>query len=404
MNTVPSSGKRRRWPWIAGVAIIGAALAAWWWLGASRNQEAQGARRASAPVVVVTAKAETRDVPVRIKANGTVTALQSVDLRAQVTSTVREVHIREGQSVAKGDLLFTLDSRAEEANIRKAEAQVEKDKADLATAKRNLERQQELFRQKFISQAALDTAQNQVDTLTGQLAVDTAAIESARVARAYMEIRAPFAGRTGAINMRAGSLVQPGQATPGATLVTVTQIDPISVAFTLPEKELSGLQQALAAGPVSATATPTAGGEQFKGRITFVDNAVDTTTGTIRVKADFANPQAKLWPGMYATVEIASRVIPNATVVPAQAVQTGPDSRFVYVVGEDRKVTSRPVSLAYIEEGFAVVDGLPAGARVIVEGAQNVRPGTSVAEAARGSREAEQDEARKAGKGKKGAT
>jgi RND family efflux transporter MFP subunit len=183
MNAVLPSGKRRRWPWIAGVAVIGAALAAWWWFG-SRGQEAKGASRASAPVVVVTAKAETRDVPVRIKANGTVTALQSVDLRAQVTSTVREVHIREGQNVARGDLLFSLDSRAEEANLKKAEAQVEKDKADLATAKRNLERQQELFRQKFISQAALDTAQNLVDTLTGQLAVDTAAIESGRVARA----------------------------------------------------------------------------------------------------------------------------------------------------------------------------------------------------------------------------
>ena len=155
---------------------------------------------------------------------------------------------------------------------------------------------------------------------------------------------------------------------------------------------------------MSATAAPTAGGEQFKGRITFVDNAVDTTTGSIRVKADFANPQAKLWPGMYVNVDVAPRVIPNATVVPAQAVQTGPDSRFVYVVGEDRKVSSKTVSLAYVEEGLAVVDGLPAGARVIVEGAQNVRPGATIAEAARGSREAEQDEARKAGKGKKGAT
>src|ERR1700682_3537835 len=175
MNTVPSSGKRRRWPLVASLAIIGAALVAWWWLGASRNQEAQGAKRASAPVVVVTAKAETRDVPVRIKANGTVTALQSVDLRAQVTSTVREVHIREGQNVARGDLLFTLDSRTDEANLKKSLAQVEKDKADLATAKRNLARQRELFDQKFISQAALDTVQNQVDTLNGQMAIDQAA-------------------------------------------------------------------------------------------------------------------------------------------------------------------------------------------------------------------------------------
>jgi len=387
---------RRRWPWIAGALIIGALLA-WWWFG-SKSQEAKGASRGSAPVVVVTTKVETRDVPVRLKANGTVTALQSVDLRAQVTSTVLDVHFREGQTVAKGDLLFTLDARAEEANMRKAEAQIEKDKADLATAKRNLERQQELFRQKFISQSALDTVQNQVDTLTGQLAVDNAAMESTRVARAYMVIRAPFAGRTGTIGVRAGSLVQPGSSqTPGSVLVTVTQIDPISVAFTLPEKELPGVQAALRAGEIPVTASTQDGGETFRGKLTFVDNAVDTTTGTIRVKAEFANPGAKLWPGAYVNVDLAPRTLNAATVLPTQAVQTGPNSKFVYTVGEDKKVSSKAVTLAYVEEGFAVVQGIEPGTRVVVEGAQNVRPGTTVAEAA-----AEKPEVGKGeGKGKK---
>jgi RND family efflux transporter MFP subunit len=381
LNAVPLSGKRRRWPWIAGVLIIGGALAGWWF-GASKNQEAKGASRASVPVVVVTTKAESRDVPVRIKANGTVTALQSVDLRAQVTSTVRDVHIREGQNVAKGDLLFSLDARAEEANLRKAEAQIAKDNADLATAKRNLERQQELFRQKFISQSALDTVQNQVDTLTGQLAVDTAAMESSRVSRAYMEVRAPFAGRTGAIGVRAGSLVQPGGGlTVGAVLVTVTQIDPIAVAFTLPEKELPGIQAALRTGDVIVTATPQEGGEKFRGKLTFVDNAVDTTTGTIRVKAEFANPTARLWPGMYVNVDLAARTLSAATVLPTQAVQTGPNSKFVYAVGEDKKVVSKTVTLAYVEDAFAVVQGIEPGTRVVVEGTQNVRPGSTVAEA-----------------------
>ncbi|MGZ5040590.1 MAG: efflux RND transporter periplasmic adaptor subunit, partial [Usitatibacter sp.] len=212
MNAVPLSGKRRRWPWIAGVVLLVAAIIGWWWIGTSRKQEAKGATRA-ASTLVVSAKAQSRDVPVLLKANGTVTALQTVDIRAQITSTVREVHIREGQNVAKGDLLFSLDSRMDEANIRKAEAQIEKDRADLATARRNLVRQQELFQQRFISQAALDTSQNQVDTLTGQLAVDSAAAEGARVATAYTEIRAPFSGRTGAITVREGSLVQPGSGT-----------------------------------------------------------------------------------------------------------------------------------------------------------------------------------------------
>ena len=404
MNSVlPSGTPRRRWLWIASVLVIAAAFAVWWWFGSSKSQEAKGATRANVPVVVVTTKAEARDVPVRLKANGTVTALQSTDLRAQVTSTVRDVHIREGQNVGKGDLLFSLDARAEEANLRKGEAQIDKDKADLATAKRNLDRQQELFRQKFISQAALDTVQNSVDTLTGQLAVDTAALESSKVSRAYMEIRAPFAGRTGAIGVRAGSLVQPGAATtPGAVLVTVTQIDPIAVAFTLPEKELPGLQAALRAGEVPVNASPQDGGDTFRGKLTFVDNAVDTTTGTIKVKAEFANPTARLWPGMYVNVELAPRTLTGATVLPTQAVQTGPNNKFVYTVGEDKKVTSTPVTLSYVEEKFAVVQGIAPGARVIVEGTQNVRPGSTVAEA---QREGEKSEPGKGeGKGKKKAS
>ncbi|HZZ95092.1 MAG TPA: efflux RND transporter periplasmic adaptor subunit [Usitatibacter sp.] len=406
-KTIDTPRKRKRWPLVVGVLVIGGALSGWWWLGSSRNQEAQGARRPPGAIPVVTARAEERDVPVRLQVNGTVTTLRSVDVRAQVTSTVREVHIQEGQTVKAGQLLFSLDSRNDEANLRKAQAQVEKDKSDLLTAKRNLDRQVDLFKQKFISQAALDTAQNQVDSLTGQMAIDTAAVESARVAVAYDEIRAPFAGRTGVINVRAGSLVQPSanaSTTTSPPLVTITQIDPISIAFTLPETELPALQAALAAGDVPVTATPQAGGETVRGKVTFVDNAVDSSTGTIRVKADFDNRSMRLWPGMYATVQLAPRTIAHATVVPAQAVQTGPDSRFIYVVGDDRKVQQKTIQLAYVEKGFAVVSGVAPGARVVVEGAQNLRPGSAVAEAKNtdlgGPAEAVKDEAPKAGKRK----
>ena len=370
---------KRRGFWIGGIVVALVVAVGAWRLFADRGQDAQAARKGSGgPTAVVTAVAERRDVPVRLKANGTVTAVQSVDLRAQVTSTVREVHIREGQSVRQGDLLFSLDSRTEDANLKKALAQVEKDRADLSTAQRNLERQRDLFKQKFISQSALDTAQNQVDTLTGQLAIDSAAVEAARVARAYDEIRAPFSGRTGTISVRAGSLVQPGAT--ASPLLTITQIDPITVAFTLPERELAGLQQALSAGGVQVSAAPQGGGTPHVGRIVFVDNAVDTATGTIRVKAEFPNPKALLWPGMFVNVELAPRTLAAATVVPAQAVQTGPESRFVYVVGADGKVNPQVVAISYIEERFAVVTGLAPGARVVVEGAQNLRPGTAVTE------------------------
>ena len=393
--------KPRRWPWVLAVVAVLGAAAGGWWFGGSRSPDVQAAKKPPGPIPVVTAVAEGRDVPVRLKANGTVTPVQSVEVRAQITSTVREVHIREGQSVSKGDLLFSLEARTEEANLRKAEAQVEKDRADLATAQRNLERQRELFRQKFISQSALDAVQNQVDTLTGQLAIDTAAVEGARAAIAYTQIRAPFAGRTGTISVRAGSLVQASTNATSPPLVTITQVDPITVSFTLPERELPAMQAAIAGGGLAVTASPQAGGEPHKGRVVFLDNSVDAATGTIRVKAEFPNPKAALWPGMYVNVETSPRMLTGATVVPAQAVQTGPENRFVYVVGADRKVSPRPVTLTYVEEGFAAVEGIAAGSRVVVEGAQNLRPGSSVAEADRGPGTAPPSPGDRKGGGKK---
>ncbi len=375
MDSAPNAARpgNRRLIVAAMVLVLAGAGGGWWYAAQSRPAPAAAKGAGAVPVTVATV--ERRDVPVRIRANGTVVAIQTVDLRAQVTSTVKEVHIREGQFVGKGDLLVSLDSRTEEANLRKAEAQVQKDRADLENGRRTLERQRQLFQQKFIAQAALDTAENQVATLEGQLAVDTAALEAARVAVAFTQIRASFAGRTGAIGVRPGSVVQPN----GTVLLTVTQIDPIQVSFTLPEKELAGLQQAVAAGAVTADVQFDEGRQRLTGRVNFLDNAVDTATGTLRVKAEFANAASKLWPGMFVNVTLAPRTLAQASVVPVQAVQTGPDSRFVYVVGEDGKVASRVVTVPYLDAGIAVVSGVEPGAKVVVEGAQNLRPGTLVA-------------------------
>ncbi|QJR15859.1 efflux RND transporter periplasmic adaptor subunit [Usitatibacter palustris] len=373
-----ATSKRRVWIATFVVVLVAAGLGTWYWLG-SKSSEAQGARKGPAPIPVVTAKVESRDVPVKLRANGNVVALQSVEIRPQVTSTVRAIHFTEGQSVKAGELLFSLDARADEANMRKAQAQVEKDKADLLTATRDFERQKELFNQKFISQAALDVAQNKVDTLRGQIAVDQAAADSARVAVGYSEIRATFAGRTGVVSVRPGSLVQPSS----PPLVTVTQVNPIQVSFTLPEKELAGLRGAMVAGAIEVSVLLEGGGAPLKGKLTFLDNAVDTTTGTIRVKAEFSNDQGRLWPGMYVNVELAPRTIVGGSVVPVQAVQTGPDNRFIYVVGEDRKVTQKTVTLALVDGSIAVIEGVSPGQRIVVEGTQNLRTGTSVVEADR---------------------
>jgi len=369
-----------RWGRRGAMALVAVALVVglgWWgWLTHTKSTDG-GKTSASVAVPVVIAKVDRRDVPVRLQANGSVVALQSVELRAQITGTVREVHIKEGQFVKTNELLVSIDSRAQDANVQKARAQVDKDLSDLASAKRNLDRQQELFSQKFISQAALDLVQSRVDALNGQLEVDRAALDAAHVARGYTEVRATFAGRTGAIGVRAGSVVQPG----GAPLLTVIQIDPIAVAFNVPERELPSLQHALARNPVLVETRLEAATDPMSGRISFVDNTVDPATGTIRVKAEFANPAARLWPGMFVNVSLVSRTLRDATVVPAQAVQSGPDNRFVYLVGQDGKVVMEPVKLVYVAEGTAVVDGVVAGERVVVEGAQNLRPGSAVIEA-----------------------
>lgn len=361
--------------WIALAAILLIALAAGMWIWRAQNT-ATSAREAGA-VQVVSAPVMQADVAARLSANGTVTAVQTVEVRPQISATIKTVHIREGQSVRKDDRLFTLDARTEDANLGMAEAQIARDRADLANAERNLERQRELFRQEYVSRAELDAAQNQVDMLRSQVAIDQASVEASRVARSFGEITAPIAGRTGAIAVYPGSLVQPT----GAALLNITQIDPINVSFTLPERELADLQQAFAKGEVPVGAKLDLPGQPtLVGHLVFIDNAVDTASGTIRLKAEFANPDNRLWPGMFVTATLAPRTLGGAATVPVQAVQTGPENKFLYVIGEDHKVSSLPVNVRLIQDGIAVIEGVAPGVRVVVEGAQNLRPGDTVAE------------------------
>ena len=360
---------------LAGILLIALAAGVWVW----RAKNAVNDTHATSAVhQVVSAPIVLADVSARLTANGTVTAVQTVEVRPQISATIKAVHIREGQSVRKGDRLFTLDTRTENANLSKAGAQVSKGRADLMNAERNLERQRGLLRQEYISQAEFDTAQNLVDVLRSQVEIDQASVEATRVTRSFGEITAPITGRTGAIAVYPGSLVQPT----GVALVNITQIDPINVSFTLPERELADLQQAFAKGNVSVNAKLDAPGQpDLKGRLAFIDNAVDSASGTIRLKAEFSNPDNRLWPGMFVTVSLAPRTLTGALTVPVQAVQTGPENKFLYVIGADRKVSSLPVNVHLIQDGIAVIDGVAPGARVVVEGAQNLKPGDMVNEA-----------------------
>lgn len=374
MQEPTSSPRRKAGPIIFVLLLALLAAGGWYW----REQTGSTpAKKGPGIVPVVSTEVATADVPVRLSANGTVSALQSVDVRAQISATIRSVHVKEGQFVKRGDRLFTLDTRTEEANLVKAAAQVAKSRADLANAERNLKRQRELFAQKFISQTALDAVQNQVDSLRAQVAADLAVVESSRVARGYGEIAAPIAGRIGAVAVYPGSLVQPS----AAPLVSITQIDPINVSFTLPERELPQLQQALAQAPVAVAAHLEEGGQPPRsGRLIFIDNAVDSSSGTIRLKAQFENADSRLWPGMFVMVSLAPRTLSQVLTVPVQAVQTGPERKFLYVVDAENKVGIAPVKVLLVQDGRAVIEGPAAGTRVVVEGAQNLRPGSAVSE------------------------
>ncbi|MDP1654263.1 MAG: efflux RND transporter periplasmic adaptor subunit [Rhodocyclaceae bacterium] len=360
---------------IGAILLLALAAGGWFWREQSDTPQV---RKGPGVVPVVSAEVVAVDVPVRLSSNGTVSALQSVDIRAQISATIKAVHVREGQFVRRGERLFSLDTRTEEANLGKTEAQLARSRADLANAERNLRRQRELFNQKFISQTALDAVQNQVDSLSAQVAADRAVVESSRVARGYGEIVAPIAGRIGSVAVYPGSLVQPS----GPLLVGITQIDPINVSFTLPERELPGLQQSMANGEVAVTAQLDDAGQQSRrGRLIFIDNSVDSGSGTIRLKANFANTDSRLWPGMFVNLTLSPRTLKNALTVPVQAVQTGPEKKFLYVIDAEGKVSPITVRVLLIQDGRAVIEGADAGTKVVVEGAQNLRPGSNVTEA-----------------------
>lgn len=382
MEVIPqtkTATSSKQWKWITmAVILVVAVVAAWVW----RNQS--GATdvkiRGEKAIHVVTAVIKQDNVSVRLTANGTVSPQQTVAVRPQLSAVIRSVHIKEGQFVRQGERLFTLDARTEDANLSRTEGQLAKSRADLRNAERNLKRQRDLFQQHFISEAALEVAQNQVESLRGQLAVDEATVRATRVARGFSEIVAPIAGRTGAIPVYQGSLVQPNDA-----LVNITQIDPINVSFNLSEREFVPLQQALAKGEVTVNVELDAAGELTrKGRVIFIDNTVDTASGTIGLKAEFPNADSHLWPGMFIKVTLAPRTLTGALVVPVQAVQNGPERKFLYIIDDKNKVSSLPVDVRLIQDGFAFIEGgesIAPGMRVVVEGAQNLRPGSVVAEA-----------------------
>jgi membrane fusion protein, multidrug efflux system len=363
---------------VAGMAVAGGA--AWWYQhksDAAVPERAAGGAQAKAggagpPTLVTLATALRQDVPMTVEVNGTVVSLNSVEVRAQVSNIVKKVHVKEGQFVRAGEPLFSLDDRADRANFDKAKAQQQRDQATLADLERQYRRSQELLAQNFISKSAADNTLSQVDAQRAAVASDQAAVQAAQVALSYDTIVSPISGRIGAIPMFAGSLAQPS-----AVMVTITQLDPIAVSFPVPEGRLQDLLAASRSrSPVSAVVPGMK--EPLHGVLSFVDNTVDPQVGTVKAKAEFANATQQLWPGQYVTTSISVRTLKDATVIPQAAVITAPNGRIVYVIGKDSAVQPRKVEVEYSFGDMAVVHGVEPGERVVVEGKQNLRPGSRV--------------------------
>jgi RND family efflux transporter MFP subunit len=346
--------------------------------GGAASSAASAAGGGGPPISVTTFAVQKRDVDVMLEATGTVTSLNSVDVRPQVASLITKVQIKEGQYVNAGQPLFALDARNDEVNVTKAKAQLAKDQAALADAERQLARSQDLFKQNFISQGAVDTNQTLVESQQAVVAADKAAIESAQVGLSYNKIVAPAGGRAGAINVFAGSTVQPG----GAALVTITQLDPISVAFSLPQRNLGDVLATLRSGGGKVLAVLPEGAGAVVGKLQFVDNTVDAGSGTVRVKAEFANKDERLWPGAFVTIRLAVQTLKGASVIPQAAVIPSPRGKIVYVVDAAAKASPRPVEVVYASGEDAVVNGVKAGEKVVLDGRQNLRPGATVIERA----------------------
>jgi membrane fusion protein, multidrug efflux system len=345
--------------------------------GQARQPQQESSAR-SAPAVPITATPAVRkEMPVEASVIGTVEAYSTVSVRAQITGELTAVNFRQGDDVQAGQELFALDRRPLEAALQQAMATLERDSAQAANAKVIVQRFEELSERGIVAREQRDTARTAVAALEATLAADRAAVENAKVQLQYATIRAPIAGRTGALMVNAGNLVRANDQTP---LVTINQVTPIYVSFAFPESLLSELRRYLAQGTLRVEAGPAHGeGPRAVGNITFVDNAVDQTTGTIKVKGTFPNADRRLWPGQAVNVTVRLATESAAIVVPTVAVQTGPDGTYVYVVTENKTAEFRPVTVSRAAGDQTVIkEGLAPGELVVTDGHLRLVPDSPV--------------------------
>lgn len=374
--------------WVIAILAVGAVGAGLWLKLPSANQGKDGGSRATttrseAPVSVVTAKATTDDVPVHKRAIGFVESPAIVTVKSRLDSQIMEQHVKDGQFVRAGDLLFTLDDRDLRTQIARDQAALARDQATHDRAQADLARFQQLLAKNAGTQQSVDQGIADEKTAAATILADKAALESDMLKLSYSKITSPIDGRAGAVLVTPGNLVSANSAGPG--LVTITQVKPIRVAFTLPEREVPMLQAALTAGKVlKVTAKPADSPRPpAEGTLTFVDSSVDIASGTIAAKAAFANADLSLWPGQYVDVAVEADRLDNATIIPTVAVQVGQKGSYVYVIKPDDTTDLRQVSIALVDGDRTVItDGVAAGERVVVDGQMRLKPGTRVRERA----------------------
>jgi multidrug efflux system membrane fusion protein len=354
-------------------AII--AFGAWWTFEKSYfSASAQKAKKGPAAVSVIAAKAQRKDVPYRVESLGTVQPLVSVSIRSRVDSQVDKVHFEDGAKVNEGDLLFTLDSRAIDAQIRQAEATLARDKAQLEKALRDLERISGLVQKGTYSPVQEADSKTNAAVLKATVDQVEANLQNLRVFRTYYDVKAPVTGRIGIANVRQGSIVR--SADSGTPLATINQLSPIYVAFGVPERFIPELRTAgdKAAVEIAFQSEFTVTG----GRVAFIDNTVDPQTGTILVRGIFENADEKLWPGTLAGARVTLRVDPNLVTIPSEAVQIGQKGTFVFVI-ENNVAKVRAVKVLRTADGEAVLsEGLNGDETVVTDGQLALRDGSRV--------------------------
>jgi len=333
-------------------------------------------KQAPPPVAVVTAAVARKAMPVKFETIGTVQPMATVSIKSRIDGQIVQVHIKEGQEVKAGDLLLTLDSRQIEAQIRQTEAVVARDRAQLAQARRDVERLTELAAKEYAARNKVDDTRTQVTALEAAVRASEASTENMRVQLSYYGIKAPIDGRVGAIALKAGNLVKNND----LTIVTINQLKPIYVSFAVPQASLGEIRQAMAAGPVVVSASPTGdAAAPATGQLAFIDNAVDAASGTINLKAAFPNADERLWPGQFANVAVTLKVEPDAIVVPTPAVQIGQNGPYVFTVGPENTAVLKQVAVArQLGAETVIASGLQPGETVVTDGAYRLFRGAKM--------------------------